>query len=91
MIWVSQNKYKAEYIRKQFISVLKNDLSGCLMQNHLYGCWKNHFYKLAYILMKFFCWRAHYGDNLFKSGVIQFKRAFPPYHIYLNGVALNKT
>ena len=37
---MSQKKYNAEFIRKQFISVLNNDMSGCLLQIHFYGCWK---------------------------------------------------
>ena len=37
--------YNADFFRKQFMFVLNNDMSGCLLQIHFYG--------LPYILVKF--------------------------------------
>ena len=39
---MSQNKYNAGFVRRQFISVLNNDndMSGCLLQIHFCDGWK---------------------------------------------------
>ena len=42
--------YNADFFRKQFMFVLNNDMSGCLLQIHFYG--------LPYILVKFLYWSS---------------------------------